>query len=59
MKTPSRAFPQKLRRVLRPVVREAAYKHNPLLIDRLAEFNFRPRLDLPGEQPARMNGFSQ
>jgi hypothetical protein len=59
MKTPSQGFPQKLRRIFRPVVRESAYKHDPLLTDRLVEFNFRPRLDLPGEQLARMNAFSQ
>ncbi len=59
MKTPSHGFTQKLRRILRPVVRESAYKHNPLLIDRLAAFNFRPPLEFPGEKLARSGAFSR
>ena len=59
MKTPSHGFAQGLRRILRPVVRQSAYKHDPLLIDRLAAFNFRPRLELPGEQLVRVSGSSQ
>ncbi len=61
MKTPSYGFAQKLRRILRSVVRESAYKHNPLLINRLAAFNFRPPLilEFPGERLARATSFSQ
>jgi len=58
MKTPSHDFAQKLRRILRPVVRESAYKHNPLLINSLAAFNFRPPLAFPGEKLARSGAFS-
>jgi hypothetical protein len=52
-------FVQKLRRVLRPVVRESAYRHDPLLINSLAAFNFRPplRLQFPGEKLARSSAF--
>ena len=52
---------QKLRRILRPVVRQSTYRHDPLLINSLAAFNFRPPLilEFPGEQLARMSGFSQ
>jgi len=44
-----------LRRSLRSVVRESVYKHDPLLIDSLAVFNFRPpiMLEFPGEQLRR------
>ena len=61
MKTPSHDFAQKLRRILRPVVREPAYQHNPLLINSLAAFNFRPplMLEFPGERLVRASGFSQ
>jgi len=61
MKTPSHSFAQKLRRILRSVVRESNYRHDPLLINSLAAFNFRPPLiiEFPGEQLARMSGFSQ
>jgi hypothetical protein len=61
MKTPSHDFAHKLRRILRSVVRESAYQHNPLLINRLAAFNFRPPLmpEFPGERIKRVNGFSQ
>jgi hypothetical protein len=54
-------FVQKLRRILRPVVRESAYRHDPLLINSLAAFNFRPplRLEFPGEKLARSSAFSQ
>jgi len=50
-----------LRRILRSVVRESNYRHDPLLINSLAAFNFRPplMLEFPGEQLARMSGFSQ
>ncbi|MFZ3374278.1 MAG: hypothetical protein WA183_01855 [Chthoniobacterales bacterium] len=52
---------QKLRRILRSVVRESNYRHDPLLINSLAAFNFRPPLilEFPGEQLARMSSFSQ
>ena len=61
MKTPSHDFAQKLRRILRSVVRESTYRHDPLLINSLAAFNFRPPLilEFPGPQLARMSGFSQ
>ena len=61
MKTPSHGFAQKLRRILRSVVRESNYRHDPLLINSLAAFNFRPPLilEFPGEQLALMSGFSQ
>jgi hypothetical protein len=54
-------FVQKLRRILRSVVREPAYRHDPLLINSLAAFNFRPplRLQFPGERLARPTSFSQ
>ena len=54
-------FVQKLRRILRPVVRKSTYRHNPLLINSLAAFNFRPpiRLEFPGEPLARTPRFSQ
>jgi hypothetical protein len=58
MKTPSHGFVQKLCQILRPVVREPAYQHNPLLINSLAAFNFRPPLAFPGEKLARSGGFS-
>jgi hypothetical protein len=51
----------KLRRILRPVVRESTYKHDPLLINSLAAFNFRQpiMLEFPGERLARDARFSQ
>jgi len=41
--------------------RESNYRHDPLLINSLAAFNFRPPiiLEFPGEQLARMSSFSQ
>jgi hypothetical protein len=59
MKNHRFGFTQKLRRILRPVVKESAYKHNPLLINRLAAFNFPPPLEFPGENFARSGAFSQ
>jgi len=61
MKTPSHGFAQKLRRILRSVVRESAYQHDALLINSLAAFNFRRpfRLAFPGERMARASGFTQ
>jgi hypothetical protein len=58
MKTPNHDFAQKLRKVLRPVVRESTYSHDPLLINSLAAFNFRPPLEFPGEKLARSGAFS-
>jgi hypothetical protein len=54
-------FVQKLRRILRPVVRQSAYGHDPLLINSMAAFNFRPslRLEFPGERVARTPRFAQ
>ena len=51
----------KLRRILRPVVRKSAYRHDPLLINSMAAFNFRPpiRLEFPGESLARTSRFAQ
>jgi hypothetical protein len=56
-----KAVIQQLRQILRPVVRESAYKHNPLLINSLAAFNFRRpiMLEFPGEKFARSGAFSQ
>jgi len=48
---------QKLRRI--SVVRESVYQHNPLLIDSLTAFNFRRRLEFPGELLARYREFAQ
>jgi hypothetical protein len=61
MKTPSHGFAQKLRRILRSVVREFNYSHDPLLINSLAVFNFRPPLilEFPGDRLARTTSFSQ
>jgi hypothetical protein len=54
-------FVQKLRQILRPVVRESTYSHDPLLINSLAAFNFRPPLmfAFPGERLTRVSEFSQ
>jgi hypothetical protein len=54
-------FVQKLRRILRPVVRKSAHRHDPLLINSLAAFNFQPpiMLEFPGEKLARSSAFSQ
>jgi hypothetical protein len=54
-------FVQRLRQILRPVVWESTYRHDPLLINSLAAFNFRPPviLEFPGERLARASGFSQ
>jgi hypothetical protein len=59
MKTPSHGFAQKLRRILRSVVRESNDRHNPLLINSLAAFNFRLQLEFPGEKLARSGAFSR
>jgi len=48
-----------LRRILRSVVRESNDRHNPLLINSLAAFNFRLPLEFPGETLARSGAFSR
>ena len=55
------SFIQKLRRILRSVVSESNYRHDSLLINSLAAFNFRPPLilEFPGERLARTTSFSQ
>jgi len=59
MKTPSHGFAQKLRRILRSVVRESTYQHNLLLINSLAAFNFQRPLEFPGELLSRCREFAQ
>ena len=59
MKTPSHGFAQKLRRILRPVVRESNYRHDPLLINSLAAFNFCPPLEFRDELLSRYREFAQ
>jgi hypothetical protein len=56
-----KAVVQKLRRILRPVVRESNYRHDPLLINSLTVFNFRPTivLEFPGERLGRRGAFAQ
>jgi hypothetical protein len=48
-------FAQELRRILRSVVRRSSGQHDPLLINSLTAFNFRPpiMLEFPGERLAR------
>jgi len=58
-RTNMKAVVQKLRRILRSVVRESNYRHNPLLINSLAAFNFQRRLEFPGELLARYREFAQ
>jgi hypothetical protein len=55
------SFIQELRRILRSVVSESNYRHDSLLINSLAAFNFRPpiMLEFPGERLARPTSFSQ
>ena len=50
---------QKLRRILRPVVRESNGRHDPLLINSLTAFNFRPPLVFPNQELARASGYFQ
>jgi hypothetical protein len=65
MKTPSHSFTQKLRKVLRLVVRESNDRHekclsgSDLLINSLAAFNFRPPLEFPGERLMHSGAFSR
>lgn len=49
-----------MRRILRPAIGKAAYRHNPLLIDSLVKFNFRPPILLifPGETARRHREFA-
>jgi hypothetical protein len=56
-----KAYVLKLRRILRPVVRQSTYRHDPLLINSMAAFNFRPpiRLEFPGKPLARTPRFAQ
>jgi len=49
MKTLSHDLAPKLRRILRSVVRESDNRHDPLLINSLAAFNFRPPLIFPNQ----------
>jgi hypothetical protein len=58
MKTPSHGFAQKLRRILRSVVRESNDRRDPLLINSLAAFNFHRRLDFPSELLSRYREFA-
>ena len=54
MKSQRLSVIQKLCRILRPGVRGSTHQHDPLLLDSLAAFNFRPPIiELPGEQLAR------
>jgi hypothetical protein len=52
-------FAEKLRHILRPVVRGSSYRHDTLLISSLAAFNFRPpiMLEFPGERLVRSGVF--
>jgi len=59
MKNHRFGFTQKLRRFLRPVVRESSYRHDPLLINSLAAFNFCPPLEFRGELLSRYREFAQ
>ena len=65
MKTPGHGFAQKLRRILRSVVRKSNYRHekrqsgSDLLINSLAAFNFGRPLAFPGELLSRYREFAQ
>jgi len=52
-------FAHKLRRILRSVVRESAYQHDPLLINRLTAFNLRKGLEFPVELLSRCREMAQ
>jgi hypothetical protein len=39
--------------------KESNYRHNPLLINSVAAFNFRPPLEFPGDKLARSGAFSR
>jgi len=55
-----RGLVQKLRRSLPLFVRRPRYHHDPLLINSLTAFNFRPpiMLEFPGDRLARRGAFS-
>ena len=61
MKNRSHGFAQKLRQILRSVVRGSTYRHDPLLIHSLVAFNFRPPviLEFPGDRFSRGGGYSR
>ena len=52
-------FVRRLRPVLRLLVKGSAYQHNPLLINRLAAFNFRRPLEFPSQLLGRYHEFAQ
>jgi hypothetical protein len=60
-RTNMKAHVLKWRRILRPVAGKSAYRHDPLLINSMAAFNFRPPIMLrfPGEKLARATTFAQ
>jgi len=45
--------------MLRFLVTESAYRHNPLLINSLAAFNFPRPLEFPGHSVVGATSFSQ
>jgi len=59
MKNFKLTFVQKLRRI--SVARGSTYQHDPLLINSLAAFNFRPpiMLEFPGERLVHRRAFSR
>jgi hypothetical protein len=50
---------RRLGRIWRLLVRESAYRHNPLLIASLAAFNFRQSLEFSGGLLNRYREFAQ
>ena len=60
MKNHQRGLAPKVRRRSRLFVRQPSYRHDPLLINSLTAFNFRPPLMLvfPGERITRVGDFS-
>src|SRR5262245_9959111 len=52
-------FVQRLRRISRRIVRKSTYRHDPLLINSLAAFNFRRPLllEFPAERLTRISRF--
>jgi len=65
MKSRSHGLAQKLRRILRSVVRESNYRHkkrqsgSDLLINSLTAFNFHRPLEFPRELLSRYREFAQ
>ena len=59
--TSRKTIAQKLRRIFLSGVRRSAYKHDPLLINSLVAFNFRPpiMLDFPDQRLARRGALAQ